>query len=420
MRVLHVTQGYYPALGGTERLVRRLSEELVQQFGDQVTVFTTNCYSGEGFFNPAQARMPTGQENLNGVHIRRFPVSSWLSKMVQRPSQIAYSIGLPFNQYLRTLASGPVVPGLSRAIREFQADVVMASSFPLMHMFTALCASHASKKPCVLHGGLHPQDDWGFNRPMIYQAIQRADAYIANTPFEGHYVIDHGADSNRVTAVGLGVDYQLFEGISTEDARRKLNLPLHEPLVGYIGQLGQQKGVHILIQAMAEVWKLIPESYLLIAGAHAAFANQLEHQVTGLPEEFRRKVIYKFNFNEEEKPWLFSALDVFAYPSGYESFGITFLEAWSASKPVIGCWRGAVTDVIDYGRDGLLVHYLKVKELADAILLLLHNRTWAREMGKMGQRKVRERYNWHEISREFRKIYQSVHEIFELNHRKIK
>jgi glycosyltransferase involved in cell wall biosynthesis len=408
MRILHVTQGYYPALGGTERMVQRLSEELVQQFGDQVTVFTTNCYSGEGFINSTLPRMPAGLETLNGVNIQRFPVSTWVSKLARLPGLIAYSIGLPFNQYLRALASGPVVPGLARAIRAFPADVVMASSFPLLHMYSALSASRQAQHPCVLVGGLHPQDDWGFNRPMIYQAIRRADAYIAFTPFESQYVIDKGAQASRVTAVGLGVDYQLYEGISTEDARRRLNLPLHEPLVGYIGQLGQHKGVHILIQSMTEVWKSIPECNLLIAGARATYANQLEQQVANLPEEYRRKVIFKLNFEEQQKPWLFSALDIFTSPSGYESFGITFLEAWSAGKPVIGCWRGGVTDVVDSGCDGLLVHYQKVKELADAILLLLHNPTWAREIGKRGNQKVHERFAWPTIARCFREVYTHV------------
>jgi glycosyltransferase involved in cell wall biosynthesis len=408
MRILYVTQGYHPALGGTERMVQRIAEELVQQFGDQITVFTTNCYSGEAFYNAALPRMLAGQETLNGVNIRRFPVSSWVSRLARRPGLIAYSIGLPFNQYLRTLASGPVVPGLSRAIREFPADVVVASSFPLMHMFAALKSAHTSQKPCVLHGGLHPQDDWGFNRPMIYRAIRNADAYVAYTPFEGQYVIDKGAEASRVNALGLGVDYQLFAGISTQDARRKLGLPLNDPFIGYIGQLGHHKGIHTLVKAMTEVWKLIPQCYLLIAGARAEYAKVLEQQVAKLPEENQLKVIFKFNFEEDQKPWLFSALDIFAYPSGFESFGIAFLEAWAAGKPVIGCWRGAVPDVVDSGRDGLLVHYDIGRELADAILLLLNNRAWAREMGERGNQKVHERFTWPNVARCFREVYSHV------------
>ena len=40
-------------------------------------------------------------------------------------------------------------------------------------------------------------------------------------------------------------------------------------------------------------------------------------------------------FGDDVKPELYAACDVFASSSGRESFGITFLEAWAAGKPVI-------------------------------------------------------------------------------------
>ena len=42
MKILHVTQGYSPAVGGVEWLIQQVSEELVRSFGDDVTVFTTH------------------------------------------------------------------------------------------------------------------------------------------------------------------------------------------------------------------------------------------------------------------------------------------------------------------------------------------------------------------------------------------
>jgi hypothetical protein len=60
MRILHVTQGYAPAIGGTERLMQRVSEELVARAGDTVTVFTTDCYNGEAFYTPGLPSLPAG------------------------------------------------------------------------------------------------------------------------------------------------------------------------------------------------------------------------------------------------------------------------------------------------------------------------------------------------------------------------
>jgi glycosyltransferase involved in cell wall biosynthesis len=412
MKVLHVTQGYSPAIGGTEWLMQRVSEELVNQFGDEVTVFTTNCYSGEAFFTPRLPRLPVGWEDINGVRVRRFAVQSYISRIFRYFQGIAYFFGLPGNQYLRALAGGPIIPGLVRAIQEHKADVVAASSFPLLHMFAALKAAEESDRPCVLIGGLHPQDHWGFDRPMIYQAIRRATNYIAYTDFEAQFVIGKGVSSEKVVAVGVGVDPQPFERVSTCQAKQYLGVDCSHPLIGFIGQIGGFKGADTLVRAMPLVWELFPSTRLLIAGARTLFSDQLEKLIRRLPEENQEKIILRYNFANEEKPWLFNAADVVAYPSGYESFGISYLEAWSSHKPVIGCWRGAIPWVVQAGRDGLLVEFQNGQLLAEAINLLLENPKYARALGEAGYQKVLDRYTWPEIARRFRQVYQDALEVF--------
>ena len=153
MKILHVTQGYTPGRGGTEWMIQRVSEELVRQFGDEVTVFTTNCYSGEAFFTPHLPRLPVGWETINGVRVRRFPVLSHASQWLRGPQMIANRLKLPGNQYLRAWSGGPLIPGLRRAIAETPADIVSAASFPLLHMFAALEGGHQSGRPAILDYG---------------------------------------------------------------------------------------------------------------------------------------------------------------------------------------------------------------------------------------------------------------------------
>ncbi len=356
MKILHVTQGYYPAMGGTELLVQSVSEELVHQFGDEVTVFTTNCYSGDAFYTPGLPTMPVGWEEIHGVQVRRFPVNSRLSRLFYPFRPTLRKLRFPGNQYFRTLYNGPIIPGLAKAIRERDFDIVMASSFPLLHMYVALQAAHRTGRPCVLAGGLHPDDAWGFQRPMIYRAIQQADHYLAHTEYESQYVIQRGARPENVSAVGLGVDPAPFEATDTEEAKQRLNLG-GDPVVGFIGQIGGHKGVDTLLRAMPLVWKEIPEAKLLIAGAHTLFAETLEAYIRQLSPAEQARVMLHYNFANDEKPWLFAATDIFAYPSGFESFGIAFVEAWAVKKPVIGCRRGAVPWVVDAGRNGLLVEF---------------------------------------------------------------
>jgi glycosyltransferase involved in cell wall biosynthesis len=405
MRILHVTQGYFPAIGGTEVLIQRVSEEIVRQYGDQVTVFTTNCFNGEAFFTPALPRMAIGWEDINGVRVRRFPVRSRLSHALRRPQAWAYRFKLPMNERLRALAGGPIIPELKDAIRDWNGDVIVASSFPLLHMFDALAAARESQRPCVLVGGLHPHDDWGFQRPMIYRAIRDADAYIAYTSYEADYVVDRGANRDRVFTAGVGVDPGAYDDVATDEAKWRLGFD-RAPLVGFVGQIAGHKGVDTLLRAMPVVWQSEPNVNLLVAGARTLFTNHVEKTMAEWPEPFRRRSRLYCNFPLERKPWLFGAVDVFAYPSGYESFGIAFLEAWAAGKPVIGCGNsGAVGTVIDEEKDGLLVDYQDAEGLAKAILTLLRDRQRAERMGEAGRSKMLARYTWAAIAREFRRVY---------------
>ena len=404
MKVLHVTQGYAPALGGTELLIQRVSEELIRQFDDQVTVYTTDCYNGEGFFTPDAPRMKSGWEELNGVRIRRFEVNRSISRVARRVQYPLYRFNVPYNQYVRALAGGPVIKGLTREISTTPADVIAASSFPLLHMFAALRGAEQSNRPCVLHGGLHPEDLWGFRRSMIFRAIRRAD-YIANTEFEARYVVETGASPDRVTTIGVGVDLEGFGGITQAEARRQFGLD-EGPVVGFIGQIAAAKGVEVLMGAMSRVWQFEPGAQLLVAGARTSYVQNLEAQIAAFPPEQRARIRLIVDFEASLKRSLFAAIDLLAYPSGFESFGIGFLEAWASGKPVIGCRRGAQMSVIADRTDGLLVDFADADMLALAITHLVGNPALRSAYAEAGRRKVVERFTWPHVARRFREAYQ--------------
>ncbi len=404
LRILHVVQGYAPAVGGTERVIQRLSEELVSQYGDEVTVFTSDCYSAEAFPRPAHPRLPSGHETRAGVSIRRFHVVRSFGPLLQPVQDAAFRLGVPLNQYLRTWYAGPIIPGLTGAVRRHPADLVVASSFPLRHMYQALRGARRSGRPCVLVGGMHSEDRWGYDRAMIHRAIRQADLYVAYTGFEAQHVVSKGADLERVEVIGLGVDPEPFDRVDARAAKRDLGFDDH-PVIGFIGQLGVHKGVDTLLEAMPAIWARRPDARLLIAGAQTEFAAQIEERVSRYDPEARSKVVLRYDFGEDDKPRLFGAIDAFVYPSGYESFGVAFLEAWSAGKPVVGCRSGAVPDVVRDGQDGVLVPFRDAEALAAASLSLIENPEWARAMGMIGRDRVRDRHTWPAVARRFRESY---------------
>jgi glycosyltransferase involved in cell wall biosynthesis len=406
LKVLHAVQGYTPAIGGTELLIQKVSEKLVARHGDEVTVFTTtaarNC---NVFVNPLHRQLKPGVEAINGVTVRRFRVFNLLGPLLFYLQRGYRALGLPRDDYVRALYMGPIVPNMTRAMARYPADVMGASSFPLLHMHYLIAARRRSGIPAVLHGGLHPEEPWAFEQQIIYDAIREADAYIANTTYERDFLVGRGIDADKIVTIGVGVEPAEFAGADGRQVRERYGWG-DDPVVAFIGQQVGHKGVDTLIFAMPAVWRAFPDARLLIAGSQTRFSKVVRWRVSQLLPEQRQRVTIIDDFPEAEKPHLFDSCDVFAYPSGYESFGIAYLEAWIRGKPVIGCRAGAVPSVIAEGVDGLLVPYQDEGALARAIIVLLGNPQLRHEMGEQGRRKALQRYTWDIVSDRFREVYQ--------------
>jgi glycosyltransferase involved in cell wall biosynthesis len=404
MKILHVIHGYPPSIGGAQWLVKNLSEQLVSRYGDEVTVFTTVACHMEHFWCSGEPAMPAGTEEIKGVTVHRFPVFNRLNVLRTLIAGVAYRLRLPYNDWLRTIQTGPLIFGMTRAIANSGADVVLASAFPLLHMYYALAGARRVGTPIVLLGAIHAADTWGYDRKMIYRAIQRADAYIALTTFERDYLVARGIQTNQIYVVGPGVDTNVFAKANGTVARHRYNWG-DVPVVATIAKQTARKQSDVLLRAMRRVWTVHSNARLLIAGARTSYSREIERMIEDLPPKQQANVTVVSNFLEEEKPRLLAACDVFVLPSGEESFGIAFLEAWACGKPVVGSRVGAIPSVIDEGRDGLLAAYQDADDLARAILELLADPQRCAQMGEAGRRKVLEHHTWEIMADRTRAVY---------------
>ncbi len=409
MKILHVVQGYTPVIGGTELLIQKLSERLVQQYGDNVTVFTTNAARNcEVFWLQSEPTLPAGIEKINGVTIRRFPLFNKLGHVRHQLSKFADWSKFPRRDWFRALFNGPLLFNMTAEIANFKGEVIAASSFPFLHMHYALNGGKRSHTPVVLHGALHPTDSWSFERPMIYKAIQQATAYIANSTFEQDYLVKRGIPAQKINTIGVGVDLAQFAKADGSILRQTYGWG-KSPVIAFVGQLSKRKGIHLLLAAMPQVWQAYPEAKLLLAGARGTYAEQLEQIIAKLPASTENnRLIMQSNFSESDKANIFAACDVLVFPSQEESFGIVFLEAWACRKAVIGLRAGAIPSIVRDGVDGLLVAPDDTNALGQAICQLLGNPSRRDSMGEAGYHKITEHYTWDIVTRKFRAVYQQA------------
>jgi glycosyltransferase involved in cell wall biosynthesis len=128
-----------------------------------------------------------------------------------------------------------------------------------------------------------------------------------------------------------------------------------------------------------------------LAGAILA---PFRHYLDRLPPQDRGRIRVLGSIGESEKRDLLAACDMLVMPSRTDSFGIVYLEAWLYRKPVIGARAWGIQDVIEEGRDGLLVPFGDALALAEAVAYLLEHPAVRTEMGVRGERKVYRYHTW--------------------------
>jgi glycosyltransferase involved in cell wall biosynthesis len=236
--------------------------------------------------------------------------------------------------------------------------------------------------------------------PPLSERLRESDRVIVQGAQEERYLAGRGVPAERMRRIGVGVDPAELAG--GDGARFRAEQRVDGPLVLYVGALARDKGAIQVVEAMRRLWARGVDATLALIGAPLAHFTRYH---AALPPDVRARVRLLPYAPDQVKNDAYAAADVFAMPSRTDSFGIVYLEAWCSGVPVIGARAGGVPDVIDDGRDGLLVRFGDDAGLAAAIERLLADRDEARRLGQAGQRKVLRELTWERKYDQVRAVY---------------
>jgi glycosyltransferase involved in cell wall biosynthesis len=215
-------------------------------------------------------------------------------------------------------------------------------------------------------------------------------------PPEDVVVIPNGVDLNRFSR----------DRLDEKSIRDELGIPEADPVVGCIGRLDQGKGQEELICATREVVAAFPNCRFLIVGdATRGEGESFVARLRDLISEFRLENNVILTGFRADTPRILKALDVFAFPSYKETFGMSLLEAMAAGVPVIASDSGGVPEILDYGRCGILVPPREVQPLAQAIIRYLRDPQLAQKMTHNARRRVEQEYDLKLILDRIEKLY---------------
>lgn len=123
-----------------------------------------------------------------------------------------------------------------------------------------------------------------------------------------------------------GVNFQLFEHpqVSREEKRKELGIPQDTFLVGHVGRFTPEKNHPFLVEVFREIAARRDNAYLLMIGAEDSSHIQEKLMEYGLQNR------YQILSHRKDIPELLGAMDVFVFPSIFEGFPVSVIEAQAA------------------------------------------------------------------------------------------
>ena len=337
-----------------------------------------------------------GAETFLARLMRRASLDQFVSHMVTSRSRANLELlaaNLPFDRSrIGGKANFLAMPRLAAAARRFQADLLHS------HLSTASWWCGWLEKfggpPSIGH--VH-----GFTSAHWHR---RQSHLIACSGAVKQDLIEKGISAERITVMHYPVDpADMRPTRSAAEIRAELGADRDTPVVGTFAHLSPKKGHRDLVQAAALVLNCLPRAQFWCFGD-----GQLRAEIEQAAREFRIADRFKLFGFRRDVANLMQAIDVMCLPSHREPFGLVYVEAALAEKPVIACDAGGAPEVVVHNETGLLVPPTNVPALADAIFTLLDNRTTAATMGRRGRDAALARFQWLTFIAQLREVYNRV------------
>ena len=369
MRILQITNSFFPVIGGQEKVVLELAKGLTKR-GHDVTVLTTDYLCTEKVIN----------DKVLGFNVKRFKNDYWLRGY-------GYSRGA-MNWLKNNYSSFDIVHchGYNRYLPEFSLKFLK------------------DKKPTVFspQGFIHTDKNLFLKKIhdlTIGKFIQYATFVTALTKEEVSQYAKLRVSRDKINEVPGGVDLEKF---SKKD-KNKLKLfrkkySLQEDFILSVGRLHKSKGFQYIIKAIKNTG-----TNLAIIGKDAGFKKELENIIKD--QKLEKKVKILEGLTDEELINAYHSCLTFVLFSEWEGFGIVIIEAMAAGKPVIVSDRGALPFIVTDRKNGLIATFPSVEELTKKIKELKTDNKLRLRLSKESK-SFSSRFSWDMVVKKTEKIYE--------------
>ena len=138
------------------------------------------------------------------------------------------------------------------------------------------------------------------------------------------------AAKSKTTVIAHGYDRELFKPADSKEAS-----PQSDPYILYVGRIEEKKNVRLLLDAFALISKEKKKINLVLGGRNGYGFELIQEKMKSLPKETRDRIYQPGHLPRYDMIRYLQHAAVFAFPSQYEGFGLSVLEALACGLPVV-------------------------------------------------------------------------------------
>ena len=242
---------------------------------------------------------------------------------------------------------------------------------------------------------------WRMQYRYMYR---RANLFLAVSQFtKGEMVKILHIPAEKIEVVPCACSSDLWP-ITDETIRKRLieKYQLPEHFVLYVGNFNPRKNLERLIQAF-DIAKEKGIPHQLVIAGEQGWKFDKDKTLRGITH--RKSIRFIGYVPDADMPALYSAADLFAFPTLYEGFGIPVIEAQSCGTPILTSNCSSLPEV--GGDAAVYVDPYDVSGIAEEMLYILNNPQFAEKLTKKGLENAK-RFSWEASARQLDSIIERV------------
>ncbi len=228
---------------------------------------------------------------------------------------------------------------------------------------------------------------------FIYNRVTKA--FAISEVIKKNLIDTTPLSENKIEILHNGIVVDRFNPLKSKrnEVRKEFNIEANDIVIGMLARFSWGKGHEEFLFAAKELIKKYDNLKFMIVGEPSRGEDEYAQKIKSLAEEYGLKDTVIFTGYRADTPDVLSAMDIFAFPSHSEAFGIALVEAMAMGLPSVCSNSDGVLDIAVDNETSFLFQKKDGKDLAKKLSALIEDPQLRLQFGTKARQRVIDKFD---------------------------